>query len=93
MVPTVGTRLYAITTMSIICTMVIFITCMKIISTNMLSRLAIPTPCAARPRPGALIRMVRAADTNKCRTVITSITLSTDGCITHMMAIAMTTDR
>jgi hypothetical protein len=37
--------------------------------------------------------MVRAADTNPYRTVITSITLWTVDCITRMMAIAMTTGR
>jgi hypothetical protein len=37
--------------------------------------------------------MVRLADMNACRTVITSITSWTDGYITHMMAIAMTMGR
>jgi hypothetical protein len=50
-------------------------------------------PSRCTPETRALIRMVRVADTNRCRTVITSITSWTDGCITHMMAIAMTTGR
>jgi hypothetical protein len=89
MVRTVDTRPCAIMAMSIISTMVICITFMKIISTNMLSKSARPTRRAARLRPGALTRMGQTADMNACRTAITSITSSMAGCTTHMTDIAM----
>lgn len=91
MVRAVDTHLCAIMTTSITSTMVICITRMAIMSTNMLSRSTIPIPHTARPTLGALTRMARAADTNPCLTVITSTTSWTEGCITHMTAIATIT--
>jgi hypothetical protein len=92
MARTVGTRLFAMTPMLTIFMTAICTACTGIMLTSISSRSAPRTPCTAPPKSAAqATSMVRTADTKPSRTVIISITSSTDGSITHMAIIATTT--
>jgi hypothetical protein len=92
MAQTAGMRRFAMTAMLTIFMTAICTTCTGIMLTSISSRSAPRTPCTAPPKSGAqATSTVRTADTKPSRTVIISITSSTDGSITHMAIIATTT--